>query len=41
MGRPPLKAENRRTALIMLRLKPSERKKLEKDAEVSALLLVI
>ena len=39
MGRPPLKAKSRRTALVTLRLKPSERKELEKDAKAKELSL--
>jgi hypothetical protein len=39
MGRPSLKAKNRRTALVTLRLKPSERKDLEKDAKTKGLSL--
>jgi uncharacterized protein (DUF1778 family) len=39
MGRPPLKANKRRTAIITLRLKPSERKQLEKDAKAKGLTL--
>ena len=39
MGRPPLKAKNRRTALVTLRLKPSHRKELEQAAKVKGLSL--
>ena len=39
MGRPPLIAKYKRTAIITLRLKPSDRKKLEKDAKAKGLTL--
>ncbi|GAH34357.1 unnamed protein product, partial [marine sediment metagenome] len=39
MGRPSLKVKDRRTALVTLRLKPSERKELEKDAKAKGLSL--
>jgi len=39
MGRPPLKVKDRRTALVALRLKPSERKELEKEAKAKGLSL--
>lgn len=39
MGRPPLKEKDRRTAIITLRLKKSERKKLERDAKAKRLSL--
>jgi len=37
MGRPPLKAKDKRTALITLRLKPSDRDRLEKEAAAKGL----
>ena len=37
MGRPPLKEKDRRTALVTLRLKHSEREQLEKDAKAKGL----
>lgn len=37
MGRPPLKAKDRRTVIVTLRLKPSERKELERDADAKGL----
>jgi predicted DNA binding CopG/RHH family protein len=37
MGRPPLKAKDKRTALITLRLKPSDRDRLEKEAGAKGL----
>jgi len=39
MGRPPLKVKDRRTALVTLRLKPSQRKELEQAAKVKGLSL--
>ncbi len=33
MGRPALKVKDRRTKIATLRLKPAERKELEKDAK--------
>ncbi len=39
MGRPPLKVKDKRTALVTLRLKLSERKELEKDAKTKGLSL--
>jgi len=39
MGRPPLKEKDKRTAIITLRLKRSERKELEKDAKAKGLSL--
>ncbi|GAH88940.1 unnamed protein product [marine sediment metagenome] len=39
MGRPPLKVKDRRTKIVTLRLKPSERKGLEKDAKAKGLSL--
>lgn len=37
MGRPPLKAKDKRTAIVTLRLKKSERKELEQDAKAKGL----
>jgi len=37
MGRPPLKEKDRRTEIVTLRLKPSERKELEQDAKAKKL----
>jgi hypothetical protein len=39
MGRPPLKAKDRRTSFVTLRLKPSERKDIRQDAETEGLSL--
>jgi hypothetical protein len=39
MGRPPLRAKDRRTALVTLRLKSSERKELLQDAKAEGLSL--
>jgi len=39
MGRPALKVKDRRTKIVTLRLKPSERKELEKDAKAKGLSL--
>ena len=39
MGRPPLKDKDRRTALITLRLTPSDRKQLEREAQDKGLSL--
>ena len=39
MGRPPLIAKDRRTALVTMRLKPNEHKQLEKDARAKGLSL--
>lgn len=39
MGRPPLKAKDKRTALTTLRLKPSEHEKLLEDAKAAGLSL--
>ncbi|MHC4104711.1 MAG: plasmid mobilization protein [Planctomycetota bacterium] len=39
MGRPPLKAKDRKTALVTLRIKPSQRKELEQDAKAKGLSL--
>ncbi|KKK84717.1 hypothetical protein LCGC14_2780510 [marine sediment metagenome] len=39
MGRPALKVKDRRTKIATLRLKPSERKELEKDAKAKGLSL--
>lgn len=39
MGRPPLKAKDRRTSFVTLRLKPSERKDIKQDAETEGLSL--
>ena len=39
MGRPALKVTDRRTKIVTLRLKPSERKELEKDAKAKGLSL--
>ncbi len=37
MGRPPLKEKDKRTKIVTLRLKPSERKELAKDAKAKDL----
>jgi hypothetical protein len=37
MGRPPLRVKDRRTAVVTLRLKKSERKELDKDAQAKGL----
>ena len=37
MGRPPIKEKDRRTALVTLRLKPSDKDRLEKEAAVKGL----
>ena len=37
MGRPPLKERDKRTKIVTLRLKPSERKELEQDAKAKGL----
>jgi len=37
MGRPPLKPKDRRTSIVTLRLKPSDRKQLDRDAEAKDL----
>jgi uncharacterized protein (DUF1778 family) len=37
IGRPPLKAKDKRTALITLRLKPSDRDRLGKEAKAKGL----
>lgn len=37
MGRPPLKAKDRRTVIVTLRLKPPEREKLQQDADAKGL----
>ena len=37
MGRPPLKAKDKRTALVSLRLKKTERDQLEKEAKAKGL----
>jgi predicted HicB family RNase H-like nuclease len=39
MGRPPIKAKDRRTALVTLRLKESDHKELEKNAKAKGLSL--
>jgi len=39
MGRPPLKEKDRRTALVTLRLKQSERDELEREAKSEGLSL--
>ena len=39
MGRPPLKAKNKRTAIITLRLKKADRDELEKEAKAKNLTL--
>ncbi|HUT30837.1 MAG TPA: hypothetical protein VMX13_13680 [Sedimentisphaerales bacterium] len=39
MGRPPLRAKDRRTALVTLRLKTSQRKELLQDAKAKGLSL--
>ena len=39
MGRPPKKAKDKRAAVVTLRLKPAERKQLEKDAKAKGLSL--
>ncbi len=39
MGRPALKAKDRRTKITTLRLKPSDRKDLENDAKAKGLSL--
>ncbi len=39
MGRPPLKAKDKRTAIVTLRLKKSERNELEKEAAARGLSL--
>lgn len=39
MGRPPLKENDRRTALVTLRLRQTERDELEREAEVKGLSL--
>jgi len=39
MGRPPLKAKDKRTALVTLRLKKTDRNQLEKEAKASGLSL--
>jgi predicted HicB family RNase H-like nuclease len=39
MGRPPLKAKDKRTALVTLRLKQSEHRQLEQDAKAKGLSL--
>ena len=41
IGRPALKVEDRRTKIVTLRLKPSERKELKKDADAKGLSLSI
>ena len=37
MGRPPLKEKDRRTKIVTLRLKKSQRKELEQDAKARGL----
>ena len=37
MGRPPLKAKDRRTKIVTLRLTKSQRKELEQDAKAKGL----
>jgi len=37
MGRPALKVKDRRTKIVTLRLKPSDRKELENDAKAKGL----
>jgi uncharacterized protein (DUF1778 family) len=39
MGRPPLKAKDKRTALVTLRLKKTDRNQLEKEAKARGLSL--
>ena len=39
MGRPPVKAKDKRTAIITLRLKKTERNQLGKEAEAKGLSL--
>ena len=39
MGRPPLKAKDKRNAFVTLRLKTDEHKKLKQDAKVEGLSL--
>jgi len=39
MGRPPLKAKDKRTAIITLRLKNADRDELEKEAKTKGLTL--
>jgi hypothetical protein len=39
MGRPPIKAKDKRTACVTLRLKQSERKQLEQEAKAKDMTL--
>ena len=39
MGRPPMKAKDKRTALVTLRLKKTDRNQLEKEAAANGLSL--
>jgi uncharacterized protein (DUF1778 family) len=39
MGRPPLKAKDKRTAIVTLRLKKTDRSQLEKEAKARGLSL--
>ena len=39
MGRPPLKEKDRRTAIVTLRMKKTERDKLEREAKAKGLSL--
>jgi uncharacterized protein (DUF1778 family) len=39
MGRPPLKAKDRKTACVTLRLNRSQRKQLEQDAKAQGMTL--
>jgi len=39
MGRPPLKAKDKRTKFVTLRLKPSEYKQLEQEAKAKGMSL--
>jgi hypothetical protein len=39
MGRPPLKAKDKRTAMVTLRMKKTERDQLEKEATAKSLSL--
>jgi len=39
MGRPPLKEKDRRTAIVTLRMKKTERDELEREAEARGLSL--
>ena len=39
MGRPPLRVKDRRTAIVTLRMKKTERDELEREAQASGLSL--